>query len=92
MHHNILFGTQNTGRQKLKFYETTALPCLMYGSETWTLRRTDETRLEVWHVAGYALWGKKRSDEMRSQPGMRKLDKQIHERKKNWLEHQHWIP
>jgi hypothetical protein len=60
---------------------------MMYGSETWTLR-TDERRLEavevrfLLHVAGYTLWDKERSDKVRSQLGMRKLDKQIHERKK----------
>jgi hypothetical protein len=39
------------------------------------------------YVAGYTLWDKRRSDEMRSQLRMRKLDKQIHGRKKHGLEH-----
>jgi hypothetical protein len=39
------------------------------------------------YVAGCTLWDKEKSNEIRSQLGMRKLDKQIHERNKNRLEH-----
>jgi hypothetical protein len=85
-------GKKSREVKPLKFYVTMALPCLMYGSETWALR-TDETRLGasdmrfLRHVAGYTVWEKERSDEIRSQQGMRKLEKQIHERKQNWPEH-----
>jgi hypothetical protein len=44
------------------------------------------------YVAGYTLWDKKRIDEIRKQLGMRKLDKQIHERKKSWLQHLQRMP
>jgi hypothetical protein len=62
-------------------------------SKAGTLRRTDERRLEaaemrvLRYVAGYTLWGKGRSDEIRTHLRMRKTDKQMHERKKNWLPH-----
>jgi hypothetical protein len=39
------------------------------------------------YAADCAVWDKERGDRIRSHLGMRKLDKQIHERKKNWLEH-----
>jgi hypothetical protein len=39
------------------------------------------------YVAGYILWDKERSDQIRSQLIMRKWNKQTHERKRNWLEH-----
>jgi hypothetical protein len=42
--------------------------------------------------AGYTAWDKGKSDEMRSQLGMRKFDKQIRERKKNRLEHLQGMP
>lgn len=51
------------------------------------LLRTEERRLEAAemrfprYVAGYTLWNKERSDKVRSQLGMRKLDKRIRERK-----------
>jgi hypothetical protein len=31
----------------LKFYKILTLPCLMYGSETWTVGRTCERELEA---------------------------------------------
>jgi hypothetical protein len=76
----------------LKFYKSKAPPYLMYDSETWTLRRPDDRRPEAAEmrflrcVAGYTLWDKGSSDGLRSQLGMKKLDKQIRERKTNWLE------
>jgi hypothetical protein len=75
-----------------------ALPCLLYGNEIWTLKRTDYRELEVAemlflrYVAGYTLWDKERRDEIRSQLGMKKTDKQIQERKKNWQEHLQSMP
>jgi hypothetical protein len=71
----------------------------MYGGETWNLRRTDEDNWKqqrcdfyCMYQVIYTLWDKERIDEIRSQLGMRKLDTQIHERKKNWLEHQQRMP
>jgi hypothetical protein len=37
------FGTQN---KQLKFYKIMVVLCLMFGGETWTLRRTDERKSE----------------------------------------------
>jgi hypothetical protein len=37
-------------------------------------------------LAGYILRGKENKYEIKRKPGMRKLDKEKHERKKNWLE------
>jgi hypothetical protein len=54
-------------------------PCLIYGSETWTLRRTDDRRFEGAEIR----WDKERGDEIRSELRMRKLDKEVPERKKN---------
>jgi hypothetical protein len=78
----------------MKLYKTTALPCMIYGSETWTLSRTDERRLgaSVRYVAGYTLWDEGRSGEIWSQLRMGKMYKQIHGRKKKWLEHLRRMP
>jgi hypothetical protein len=89
----ITLGQNAKKNAQLNFYKTTALPCLMYGSETWTLRGTDEGRLEVagmrfvQHVVGNnILREKKRSNGMRSQLRTMKFDKQIHKegRKTGW--------
>jgi hypothetical protein len=56
-------------------------------------RKTDERQLEVAkmlflrYVADYTPWDKERSDDMRSQVGMGESDKQIHGKKRNWLEY-----
>jgi hypothetical protein len=42
----ILGGKTRKGKQ-LKLYKPVALPCLMYRSETWTLRKSDKERLEA---------------------------------------------
>jgi hypothetical protein len=70
----------------------------LYGSETWTVRRTDKRGLEaaemrfLRYVAGYTLWDKERRDETRSQLGRMKFDIQVHKREKDWLEHLQRMP
>jgi predicted thioredoxin/glutaredoxin len=66
----------------------------MYGSERRSLGRTDERRSSgssrdaVAAVCSrFMLLTDKKSGEIRSQLGMRKLGKKIHEMKKNWMEH-----
>jgi hypothetical protein len=44
------------------------------------------------HAEGYSLRDKERKDKIMSQLGMGKLDKQIHERKENWLEYIQRMP
>jgi hypothetical protein len=40
-------GHKTRKDMQFKFYKIMALPCLTYGSETWTLRRIDERQLEA---------------------------------------------
>jgi hypothetical protein len=53
-----------TQNKQLIFYKIMPLSCLMYGSETWTVRRKDKRQLEAtkvrfqWNVAGYTPWDK----------------------------------
>jgi hypothetical protein len=37
----------NKERKYLNFYKIMAVPALLYGSETWTLRRRDWNRIQV---------------------------------------------
>ena len=52
---------------QIKFYKVMAVPVLMYGSEKWSLRRSDKRKIEASEmrflrpIAGYTLWDKKRS-------------------------------
>ena len=47
------------------FYKMMAVPVLMYGSENWSLKRSDKRKIEaagmrfLRPMAGYTLWDKK---------------------------------
>jgi hypothetical protein len=73
-------GYKTVKHTELGFCKTTAPPCVMYGSATWTPTRTGEERLVIL------------CDEIRAELGMRKLDKHVHERKRTWLEHLKRMP
>ena len=53
-----------------------AVPVLMYGSENWFLNRSDKSKIEALEMgflrsmAGYILWDKKRSSDIREQFGI----------------------
>ena len=53
-----------------------AVPVLMYGSENWSLNRSDKRKIEAAEMrflrpmAGYTLLGKKRSSDIREQLGI----------------------
>ena len=50
---------------QIKFYNVMAVPVLMYGSENWSLNRSDKRKIEAAEMkflrpmAGYTLWDKK---------------------------------
>lgn len=77
-------GHKTWKNKELKFSKTMALLCLML---TRALRGMDERRLEAADVQQVTAWDKKSSAGLRPPILTTKLDKQIHERKKNWLEH-----
>ena len=53
-----------------------AAPVLMYGSENWSLNRSDMRKIEAAEMrllrlmTGYTLWDKKRSSDERDQLGI----------------------
>jgi hypothetical protein len=53
-----------------------AVPVLMYSSENWSLNRSDKRKIEAAEMrflrpmAGYTLWEKKRSSDIREQLGI----------------------
>jgi hypothetical protein len=55
---------------RIRIYKTLARPVLSYGSEAWTLRRTDERRLISAEIrclrrtAGYTHWDHKRNEDI----------------------------
>ena len=61
----ILKGITQLSTQ-IKFYNVMAVPILMYGSENWSLNRSDKRKIEAAEMrflrvmAGYTLWDKKK--------------------------------
>jgi hypothetical protein len=55
---------------RLNMHRTLARPVLIYGSETWTIRKADEKRLQAAEMkfmrktAGFTLWDHKRNEEI----------------------------
>ena len=53
-----------------------AVPALMYGSENWSLNRSDKWKIEAAEmrflrpIAAYTLWDKKRRSDIREQLGI----------------------
>jgi hypothetical protein len=68
---NQIFKTSLVSRHTIiRVYKTLARPVLPYGSEAWTIRRTDERRLIsaemrfLRRTAGYIRWDHKRNEDI----------------------------
>ena len=70
-----------------------AVPVLMYGCVNWSLKRSDKRKIEaaemrfLGSMAGYTLWDKKRSSDIREQLGIFNINNKLTQYKINWREH-----
>ena len=77
---------------QIKCYKVTAVPVLMYGSENWSLNRSDKRKIEVAEMrflrpmAGYTLLDNKRSSDIREQFGIFNINDKLTQYKINWRE------
>jgi hypothetical protein len=78
---------------RIRIYKTLARPVLSYGSEAWTVRRTDEKRLISAEMrflrttAGYTRWDHKRNEDILTELQMSQITEFIYQYRKNWKEH-----
>jgi hypothetical protein len=77
---------------RIRIYKTLARPVLSYGSEAWTVRRTDDRRLISAEIrfprtAGYTRWDHKRNEDILTELQMSQITEFIYQYKKNWKEH-----
>ena len=69
------------------------VPVLMYGSENWSLNRSDKRKIEAAEMrflrptAGHTLLDKKRSSDIREQLGIFNISDKLTQYKINWREH-----
>ena len=65
----------------------------MYGSENWSLNRSDKRKIEAAEMrllrpmAGYTLWDKKGSSDIREQLGIFNINDKLTQYKIIWREH-----
>ena len=65
----------------------------MYGSENWSLNRSDKREIEAAEMrfltpmAGYTLWDKKRSSDIREKLGIFNINEKLTQYKINWRKH-----
>ena len=65
------------------------VPVLMYGSENWSLNKRKIEAAEMIFLrpmAGYTLWNKKRSSDIREQLGTFNINDKLTQYKINWRE------
>ena len=70
-----------------------AVPALLYGSEHWTLTKSQEQRIEASEmrflrsVAGYTIADRKRSEDIRTELNIFRLMDKITQYREEWLQH-----
>eukprot|EP00057_Strongylocentrotus_purpuratus_P029396 XP_011683870.1 PREDICTED: uncharacterized protein LOC105447478 [Strongylocentrotus purpuratus] len=71
LRNNIWTNQDNSRALKVRVYNALIRPIAIYGSETWTLRKTDRDKLEtfeircLWTIAGVHLLDEIRSVDIR---------------------------
>jgi hypothetical protein len=81
-----------SGHTRIRIYKTLARPVLSYGSEAWTIRRTDERRLIsaemcfLGRTAGYSRWDHKRNEDILTELQISQITEFIYQYRKNWKE------
>ena len=78
---------------QLKFYKVMAVPVGLYASETWTLRKVDEQRIQTAEmrflrsVRGVTRRDRLRNEDIRADLGVHSLKSTIAHKRDNWLHH-----
>ena len=78
---------------KIKIYNSVIRPVLMYGSETWALRRKEEAKLErtemrmLRWIMSISLLERLENDEIRRRAGVVKITEVIREARLRWCGH-----
>jgi hypothetical protein len=74
----------------IRIYKVLARPILSYGSEAWTLRRTDERRLIstemrfLRRAAGYTRWDHKINEDILTELKMSQITEFMYQYRNNW--------
>lgn len=89
----IMMSKDVSTKLKVKLYETTILPCLTYGCQTWALRKKDEYKLRIQQrkmersMLGIRLADRISNEEIRKKTNMTDVVQRIRSLKWNWAGH-----
>lgn len=78
---------------KIKIYETVIRPVMLYGAETWALRKKEEEMMErtemrmLRWMLGISLRDRLRNEEIRRRAGIVKISDKIREARLRWYGH-----
>ena len=85
-------------KTRIKLYNTLALPVLLYGSETWTIKARDSRRItaaEMKYVrrrAGYTRTDYKTNTQIAKELKITPVLDKLLEYKRNWIQHANRMP
>ncbi|KAJ4427656.1 hypothetical protein ANN_25304 [Periplaneta americana] len=78
---------------RIRLYKTLARPVLCYGSEAWTLRKKDESRITanemkfMRYTAGYTKWDHKCNEDVMAELQLKPVINHIKHYQNNWINH-----
>jgi hypothetical protein len=83
---------------RIKLYTTLALPVLLYGSETWTIKARDARRITAAEMkymritAGYIWTDYKTNTQITKELKITPILDKLQEYKRNWIQHVNRMP
>jgi len=96
---NNVFRPQKTLKKtRIKLYTTLALPILLYGSETWTIKTKDARRITAAEMkymrrtAGYTWADYKTNTQIAKELKVTPILDKLLEYKRNWIQHVNRMP
>jgi hypothetical protein len=93
-----VFRPQKTLKKtRIKLYNTLALPVLLYGSETWTVKARDARRISAAEMksigtAGYTWTDYKTNTQIAKEIKITPILDKLLENKRNWIQHVNKMP
>jgi hypothetical protein len=85
-------------KTRINLYDTLALPVLLYGNETWTVKERDARRITASEVnymrraAGYTSTDYKTNTQITKELKIAPILDKILEYKRNWIQHVNRMP
>jgi hypothetical protein len=84
-------------KTRIKLYNTLALPVLLYGSETWTIKARDARRItaaemKYTRTAGYISTDYKTNARIAKELKITPILDKLLEYKRNWIQHVNRMP